>query len=108
MQFTLDKAEIINILHKYVDSMFHDSSNVSIELSTKPKSGMSATITVSTSDKIPVETVAQVETQAETKEPVKEKKTITSLESLIVQEDEPEQKNNEDTVTSGSLFSKIS
>lgn len=104
MHFTLDKAEIINILHKYVDSMFHDSSNVSIELSTKPKSGMSATITVSTSDKIPVETVPQVET----KEPVKEKKTVTPLESLIVQEGEPEQKNNEDAVTSGSLFSKIS
>lgn len=105
MQFTLDKAEIINILHKYVDTMFHDSSNVSIELSTKPKSGMFATITVSTSVKIPVEAVPQVET----KEPVKEKKkTVTPLESLIVQEDEPEQKNNEDAVTSGSLFSKIS
>ena len=58
----------------------------------------------STSDKIPVEAVPQVET----KEPVKEKKTVTPLESLIVQEDEPEQKNNEDAVTSGSLFSKIS
>lgn len=103
MQFTLNKAEIIDILHKYVDTMFHDSRNVSIELSTKPKSGMFATITVSTSDKIPVEAVPQVET----KEPVKEKKAVTPLESLIVQEDEPEQKNNEDVVTSGSLFSKI-
>lgn len=104
MQFTLSKNEIIEVLHKYVDGLFHDSSNVSIELFTKPKSGISATITVSTSDKIPVEVVPQ----AETKEPVKEKKTITPLESLIVQEDEPEQKNNEDAVTSGSLFSKIS
>lgn len=103
MQCTLDKTEIINILHKYVDTMFHDSSNVSIELSTKPKSGISATITVSTPDEIPVEAVPQVEL----KKPVKEKKTITPLESLIVQEDEPEQKNNEDVVTSGSLFSKI-
>lgn len=104
MQFTLSKNEIIDVLHKYVDGLFHDSSNVSIELFTKPKSGISATITVSTSDKLPVE----VAPQAETEKPVKEKKTITPLESLIVQEDEPEQKNNEDAVTSGSLFSKIS
>lgn len=107
MQFTLSKNEIIGVLHKYVDGLFHDSSNVSIELFTKPKSGISATITVSTTNKVPVEVPPTVEEKKEV-EPVKEpKKSPPPLETFIVQEDEPEEENKENVVTSGSLFSKI-
>lgn len=107
MQFTLSKNEIIDVLHKYVDGLFHDSSNVSIELFTKPKSGISATITVSPANKVPVDISPTVEEKKEV-EPVKEpKKSPPPLETFIVQENEPEEENNENVVTSGSLFSKI-
>lgn len=107
MQFTLSKNEIIDVLHRYVGNLFHDSSNVSIELFTKPKSGISATITVSPANKVPVDVPLTVEEKKEV-EPVKEpKKSPPPLETFIVQEDEPEEENKENVVTSGSLFSKI-
>lgn len=107
MQFTLSKNEIIDVLHKYVDALFHDSSNISIELFTKPKSGISATITVSATNKVPVDIPPPIEEKKEV-EPVKEpKKSPPPLEAFIVQEDESEEENKENVVTSGSLFSKI-
>lgn len=106
MQFTLNKNEITNILHTYVNSLFRDSNNVSIELSTKPKSGVCATITVPSLTEVPVETpVLEVATAPE--EVKEKKKSPPPLETFIVQEDEPEEENKENVVTSGSLFSKI-
>lgn len=106
MQVTLGKNEIINILHTYAGSLFRDSSNVIIELYSKPKSGVYATITVPSSTEVPVETPALevVTTSEEVKE---KKKSPPPLETFIVQEDEPEEENKDNVVTSGSLFSKI-
>lgn len=106
MQFTLSKSEITNILHTYVDNLFRDSNNVTIELYSKPKSGIAATITVSSLTEVPVETpVLEVVTAPE--EVKEEKKSPPPLETFMVQEDEPKEENKDSVVTSGSLFSKI-
>lgn len=108
MQFTFNKNEITNILHIYVDSLFRDSSNVTIELCSKPKSGVFATITVPSLTEVPVEIPAlKVVTAPEPEEIKKEKKSPPPLETFIVQEDEPEEENKDNVVTSGSLFSKM-
>ena len=107
MQFTLSKNEIINILHTYVDSLFRGSNNVTIELYSKPKSGISATITVPSPTELSVETpVLGVVTASE--DVKEEKKSPPPLETFIVQEDEPKEENKDSVVTSGSLFSKMS
>lgn len=108
MQFTLSKNEIIDVLHKYVDGLFHDSSNVSIELFTKPKSGVCATITVSSTNKVPVDIPPTVEEKKEVELVKEPKKSPPPLETFIVQEDKPEEENKDKVVTSSSLFSKMS
>ena len=106
MQFTLNKSEITNILHTYVDNLFRDSNNVTIELYSKPKSGISATITVSSLTEVPVETPA-LEVVTAPEEVKEEKKSPPPLETFMVQENEPEEESKDSVVTSGSLFSKM-
>ena len=106
MQVTLGKKEITNILHTYAGSLFRDSSNVTIELYSKPKSGICAIITVPSPTEVPVETPA-LEVVTAPEEVKEEKKSPPPLETFMVQEDEPEEENKDNVVTSGSLFSKI-
>ena len=114
MKFEMDKAEIIEVLNTYVASMFDKNSSITIELKAKPKSGVIATITVIPNiEKIePIKIINPViEEIKEDKELVEikpEKKKITPLTELIV-EDEPEEENSSsEIVTSKSLFDKIS
>ena len=106
MQFTLNKNEITKVLHAYAGSLFRDSNNVTIELYSKPKSGISATITVSSPTEVPVETPA-LEVVTAPEEIKEEKKSPPPLETFMVQEDEPKEENKDSVVTSGSLFSKM-
>ena len=111
MKFEMDKAEIIEVLNTYVASMFDKNSSITIELKAKPKSGVIATITVIPNiEKIePIKIINPViEGIKEVEENKPEKKKITPLTELIV-EDEPEEENSSsEVVTSKSLFDKIS
>ena len=111
MKFEMDKAEIIEVLNTYVSSMFDKNSSITIELKAKPKSGVIATITVIPNiEKIePVKIINPVIEEIKEVEEIKpEKKKITPLTELIV-EDEPEEENSSpEVVTSKSLFDKIS
>ena len=111
MKFEMDKAEIIEVLNTYVASMFDKNSSITIELKAKPKSGVIATITVIPNiEKIePIKIINPVIEEIKEVEEIKsEKKKITPLTELIV-EDEPEEENSSsEVVTSKSLFDKIS
>lgn len=114
MKFEMDKNEIIEVLNTYVAAMFDKNSSITIELKAKPKSGVIATITVVPKiEKIdPVKIINPViEEIKEDEEVVKiepEKKKITPLSELVI-EDEPEEENSSsEVVTSKSLFDKIS
>lgn len=114
MKFEMDKNEIIEVLNTYVASMFDKNSSITIELKAKPKSGVIATITVIPNiERIePIKIINPViEEVKEDKEVIKiepEKKKITPLAELVIEDDVEEENSSSDIVTSKSLFDKIS
>lgn len=80
----MNKEEITEILYKYAKGMFSDNSSIAIEVTSKPKLGIVATIDVSVKATTPANT-----------EPKKEK---VALDSLVQEEEtstkEPEKTNN--------------
>lgn len=91
----MNKEEISTILTNHVKTMFNnENSDIKVELISKPRVGLVASITVSPKE----------EKKVEAKE-VPKKKELTPLESLVEEEVE---ENKEKVVTTGSLFSKLS
>lgn len=82
MQFIMNKEEITEILYKYAKGMFSDNSSIAIEVTSKPKLGIVATIDVS------------AKAATVTTEPKKEKVALDSLVQEETPAKEPEKVNN--------------
>lgn len=105
MKFTMNKEEIISLIKAYVDSMFTDKDCITIELSSKPKSGVFATIEVT--PKEPLRPSKSVLIEPVEKKQEETPKKVTPLKDFDVIEEKNENAS-EEVVTTESLFSKIS
>lgn len=105
MKFTMNKEEIISLIKAYVDSMFTDKDCITIELSSKPKSGVFATIEVTPKEVLRPSKPVLIEPVEKKQEEVPKK--VTPLKDFDVIEEKNENAS-EEVVTTESLFSKIS
>lgn len=105
MKFTMNKEEIIGLIKAYVDSMFTDKDCITIELSSKPKSGVFATIEVTPKEILRSSKPVLIEPVEKKQEEVPKK--VTPLKDFDVIEEKNENAS-EEVVTTESLFSKIS
>lgn len=108
MKFIMNKEEIIGLIKAYVDSMFTDKDCITIELSSKPKSGVFATIEVTPKEMVRPNKPVLIEPVEPKKEKQEEPpKKVTPLKDFDVIEEKNENAS-EEVVTTESLFSKIS
>lgn len=105
MKFTMNKEEIIGLIKAYVDSMFTDKDCITIELSSKPKSGVFATIEVTPKEALRPSKPVLIEPVEKKQEKIPKK--VTPLKDFDVIEEKNENAS-EEVVTTESLFSKIS
>lgn len=105
MKFTMNKEEIIGLIKAYVDSMFTDKDCITIELSSKPKSGVFATIEVTPKELVRPNKPVLIEPVEKKQEETPKK--VTPLKDFDVIEEKNENAS-EEVVTTESLFSKIS
>lgn len=113
LNMTLDKTEITQILHTYVENFIANSSQITIDIAAKPKTGISANITILVEDSeenkttVPHKALKPVlePEQVKVEEPVKE--TKTTLDTLI-EEPKEEELPVTGNASLNSIFSKVS